>query len=89
MAPVEDQEKVQQTITDELRAVIEEGKSKMEQHAPPVQTRGTYESGSDKFRITLIMFQSIENWLNMRRKFQRAIHASAVLRTVQTSWRES
>jgi hypothetical protein len=63
MQPDENQEEAQSTITDELRAVIEDAKSKME-HLPPVQTRGTYESGGDKFRITLIMFQSIENWFS-------------------------
>ena len=53
-----------QELSDELRAVIQDATSKMGKHSPPVQTRGTYESGGDKFRVTLILFQTIENWFS-------------------------
>jgi len=55
---------IEEEFSESLQAVIEEAQAMMGKHKPPVQTRGVYESGGDKFRITLILFQSIENWFN-------------------------
>ena len=50
----------------QLRELLQEAKERSLDSGTerPVQTRGTYSSGGDKFRVTEIFFQSVESWFD-------------------------
>ncbi len=50
----------------QLQELLQEAKGLAEASGTvrPVQTRGVYSQGGDKYRLTLILFQSIEQWFN-------------------------
>ena len=48
----------------QLKELYDQAREAAKQSSNTVQTRGVYSQGGDKYRLTLILFQSIEGWFD-------------------------